>query len=86
MSSFTIPELSSDPFISVPCMASRAMCSPQAVYAFIRTRRLPAIRVAGRWLIPESAATAFIETWPTKNRGAANRWAEYRAWAREQAA
>jgi hypothetical protein len=84
MSTFTIPLLSDETLLSVPAVARRAGCSPQAVYGFIDAGKLPAIKIAGRLLIAESAAAAFIRDWPSNNRGVSARWREYREWKHSQ--
>lgn len=77
--------MSSTAFISPREMSRRAGCTLQAIYQIIKSDRLRAMKVEGRWQIAESAATAFIEAWPTSNRGVSNRWALYREYMRSQA-
>jgi excisionase family DNA binding protein len=85
-SSFTIPPLTGETYLSVREVARRAGCSEQAVYLFIHGGRLAAVKITGRFLIAESEAERFVREWESNPHGMAAHWRQYRAWKQGQRA
>lgn len=57
----------SEPLLSTPEVAARLGCHPSRVGQLIREGRLPARRVAGRWVVEAAALTGFAlpgQGWP----------------------
>lgn len=82
--SYTIPPLPGAPLLSVADTAARAGCSRQAIHDAIRNGKLKAVRAAGRVLLREDEVERFVLEWPSRRKGVAARWQEFRAWQARQ--
>jgi hypothetical protein len=81
-----IPPLPGERLLSVAHVAERADCSRQAIHDAIRNGKLMACRVAGRIVITEVEAERFVREWPSRKKGVAARWREFREWQAHQRA
>src|SRR5438045_3655552 len=81
-----IPQLSGEPLLGIAEIAERAGCSRQAIHDAIRNGNLIGCRAAGRILVTEREAERFIREWPSRKKGVAARWREFRVWQASQRA
>jgi hypothetical protein len=81
-----IPQLLGEPLLGIAEIAERAGCSRQAIHDAIRNGKLIAHRAAGRILVTENEAERFIREWPSRTKGVAARWREFREWQAQQRA
>lgn len=85
--SFIIPPLPGERLYTRTEAAEAVPCSEGTIRKLLHENRLKAVQLANRLYIPASEVDRLHEQWPAakpKGRGAAARWAEYRAWKTAQ--
>jgi excisionase family DNA binding protein len=81
--SFIVPPLPGERLYTRTEAAEALRCSEGTIRKLLGEGRVSAVRIANRLYIPSSEVDRLGRDWPAakpKGRGAAARWAEFRAW------